>query len=278
LDLSIIRKLEIFKNNSKDSNLRIYSMFYNNSSEEQLFIHSISNERENFKKLIFLKSKIIFPDLKNLIFNLKINQNLFIKKIDNNDDENLKLINDKIDENLQIKNDKNDENLKLKNDKNDDEIKFIPIERKTILKKVIIDVREFRSSLPSLLDKNNYIIIPITLKVGDYILTKDICIERKSLQDLEGSLKSGRLFTQSTNMQKYYKHFGVLIHYNQFDQFQLISDQYLNTDYIQHHLMSNKLILLQIHFPRLKLFWSPNQSFAVDLFNNLKLGYFFLIF
>ena len=30
-------------------------------------------------------------------------------------------------------------------------------------------------------------------KVGDYILTPDICVERKSISDLIGSLNSGRL-------------------------------------------------------------------------------------
>jgi DNA excision repair protein ERCC-4 len=80
-------------------------------------------------------------------------------------------------------------------------------------------------------------------------------------------------------MEKYYKYFGILIHYNDNDQFQLINDytlgiflkfNILGNDNILHHLMSNKLILLQIHFPRLKIFWSPNQSFAVELFNSLK--------
>ena len=33
----------------------------------------------------------------------------------------------------------------------------------------------------------------ITTQVGDYILTSDICVERKSVSDLIGSLNSGRL-------------------------------------------------------------------------------------
>ena len=71
-------------------------------------------------------------------------------------------------------------------------------------------MREFRSSLPSLLHKRGINIAPVTLevsddslcslctyniayKVGDYVLTPDICVERKSLNDLIGSLNSGRL-------------------------------------------------------------------------------------
>lgn len=58
---------------------------------------------------------------------------------------------------------------------------------------VIVDMREFRSSLPSLLHHSNLLIIPTTLTVGDYILTPDMCVERKSIPDLVSSFNSGRL-------------------------------------------------------------------------------------
>ena len=37
---------------------------------------------------------------------------------------------------------------------------------------------------------------PVTLEVGDYILSPEICVERKSISDLIGSLNSGRLYNQ----------------------------------------------------------------------------------
>ena len=58
---------------------------------------------------------------------------------------------------------------------------------------VIVDMREFRSSLPSLLHAASLQIVPVTLTVGDYILTPDICVERKSIPDLVSSFNSGRL-------------------------------------------------------------------------------------
>ncbi len=58
---------------------------------------------------------------------------------------------------------------------------------------VIVDMREFRSTLPSLLHAAKVLIIPATLTVGDYILTPDICVERKSIPDLVASFNSGRL-------------------------------------------------------------------------------------
>ena len=38
------------------------------------------------------------------------------------------------------------------------------------------------------------IIVPATLTVGDYILTPEICVERKSIPDLVLSFNSGRLY------------------------------------------------------------------------------------
>jgi DNA excision repair protein ERCC-4 len=54
---------------------------------------------------------------------------------------------------------------------------------------VIVDVREFRSSLPSFLHEKGYQLDAVTLTVGDFILTPNICVERKSISDLFGSFK-----------------------------------------------------------------------------------------
>lgn len=62
-----------------------------------------------------------------------------------------------------------------------------------LLPQVIVDMREFRSSLPSMIHAANNLVIPATLTIGDYILTPDICVERKSLSDLISSFNSGRL-------------------------------------------------------------------------------------
>jgi DNA excision repair protein ERCC-4 len=59
--------------------------------------------------------------------------------------------------------------------------------------KVIVDVREFRSSLPSLLHAAGFIVVPLTLTIGDYVITPEMVVERKSLPDLIQSFNSGRL-------------------------------------------------------------------------------------
>ena len=61
-------------------------------------------------------------------------------------------------------------------------------------RRIIVDTRDLRSSLPFLLHLYGFEIIePLTITIGDYILSPTICVERKSLPDLIQSLNSGRL-------------------------------------------------------------------------------------
>lgn len=39
-------------------------------------------------------------------------------------------------------------------------------------------------------------LVPLVIAVGDYVLTPEICVERKSLSDLFQSMSSGRLYNQ----------------------------------------------------------------------------------
>lgn len=60
---------------------------------------------------------------------------------------------------------------------------------------IAVDSREFSSLTPVYLYEKGFWLIPMVLTVGDYILSDDICIERKSVNtgDLFESFKSGRL-------------------------------------------------------------------------------------
>lgn len=80
---------------------------------------------------------------------------------------------------------------------------------------VIVDIREFRSELPPLIHKRGIEIEPVVITVGDYILTPEICVERKSISDLIGSLNSGRLYQQCTQMFRYYSKPMLLIEFDQ---------------------------------------------------------------
>jgi DNA excision repair protein ERCC-4 len=59
--------------------------------------------------------------------------------------------------------------------------------------RVIVDMREFRSTLPALLHAHDVHVVPATLQVGDYVITPGMVVERKSVADLIQSFNSGRL-------------------------------------------------------------------------------------
>lgn len=86
---------------------------------------------------------------------------------------------------------------------------------------VIVDMREFRSELPSILHKRGFHIEPCTLEVGDYVITPTICVERKSINDLIESLHNGRLYNQASSMSRAYKIPVLLIEFDQKKPFQL---------------------------------------------------------
>lgn len=91
----------------------------------------------------------------------------------------------------------------------------------TVIPKIIVDMREFRSDLPCLIHRRGIQVVPVTITIGDYILTPDICVERKSISDLIGSLQSGRLYTQCIQMTRFYKKAILLIEFDQNKPFHL---------------------------------------------------------
>jgi DNA excision repair protein ERCC-4 len=128
---------------------------------------------------------------------------------------------------------------------------------------VLVDLREFRSSLPFLLHSFHMKVIPCTLEVGDYILSPDICVERKSVSDLAQSLKSGRLYNQCQAMASNYLIFVLLIEFEEGRSFRIRS-RFDITD------ISSGLTLLLVHFPKLKVIWSASSAQTAKIFKDLK--------
>ena len=140
--------------------------------------------------------------------------------------------------------------------------------------RVVVDVREMRSSLPSLLHARSMVIIPCMLTVGDYVLTPQICIERKSVRDLISSFKNGRLFNQAETMLQHYKYPMLLIEFDQNKSFTL--DPFADHTSTSIATAANpsdlqsKLVLLTIAFPRLKIIWSSSPYQTAEIFEELK--------
>lgn len=140
--------------------------------------------------------------------------------------------------------------------------------------RVVVDVREFRSSLPSLLHGRNMIIVPCMLTVGDYVLTPGICIERKSVSDLISSLNNGRLYNQAETMLQHYKNPMLLIEFDQNKSFTLEPFADLSSgpgaSALQAQDVQSKIVLLTLAFPRLRIIWSSSPYQTAEIFEELK--------
>jgi DNA excision repair protein ERCC-4 len=70
--------------------------------------------------------------------------------------------------------------------------------------RIVVDEREKRSGIPDLLRQAGALIDFAQLKVGDYIVSPDTAIERKTIQDLLNSIYDGRLFVQCSQLNEHY--------------------------------------------------------------------------
>lgn len=68
--------------------------------------------------------------------------------------------------------------------------------------RIVVDEREKKSGIPSLLKSIGMNVEVKTLPVGDYIVAPETVVERKSIRDLMSSLFDGRLFDQCSRLQE----------------------------------------------------------------------------
>ena len=237
---TFIRRVEVYRSSHNDRNVRSYYMCYGGSIEEQRFLSAVRREKDAFTKLIKEKA------------NMSIVMTTDAHGIEDPQESFLRTINTRIAGGGRLA-------------------------ATAQPPRVVVDVREFRSSLPSLLHGRNIIVVPCTLTVGDYILSPDICIERKSIKDLISSFKDGRLYTQAEAMLQHYKSPMLLIEFDQNRAFTLepfadlsgsmasVAAANASTSDLQ-----SKLVLLTLAFPRLKIIWSSNPYQTAEIFESLK--------
>ncbi|XP_078146945.1 DNA repair endonuclease XPF [Centroberyx gerrardi] len=236
-ELSFVRQLEIYKASRPGKPLRVYFLIYGGSTEEQKYLTALSKEKKAFEHLIREKATMVVPEER-----------------EGREDTNLDLA----------------RSLEPANATTNTR-KAGGQEQPTEPSRVIVDMREFRSELPSLLHRRGLDIEPVTLEVGDYILTSDTCVERKSVSDLIGSLQSGRLYTQCLSMTRYYKKPVLLIEFDPAKPFSLIARSDFRQE-ISSNDVTSKLTLLTLHFPRLRILWCPSPHATAELFQELKKG------
>ncbi|RDD47919.1 DNA repair endonuclease XPF [Trichoplax sp. H2] len=237
-ELVFVRQLEVFKASRPGQQLRVYFTMYSSSAEEQKYLTALRKEKEAFETLIREKAAMVIPEEREGKSDSCQQFSCDIQSIAMNVDTRIAGGRSQVNRN----------------------------------RKIIVDVREFRSELPSLIHKRGIDIVPITLKIGDYILSPDMCVERKSLSDLIGSLNSGRLYNQVVAMTRYYQRPILLIEFVKNKPFVLESKRF-HPGEISFQDLTSKVALLTLQFPKLRLLWCDSPHSTAELFEQLKLNH-----
>ncbi|KAJ1559115.1 hypothetical protein HK405_011956, partial [Cladochytrium tenue] len=262
-DVAFVRRLEIFNAVNPHLALTVYFMVYDNSVEEQRYLSQLRREKEAFEKLIREKAIMAIP----------------------------------IDQDGRVEADPEERFWRTLDTR-------ISGGRRVAAKdanQVIVDVREFASALPSLLHARGLVLRPVTLEVGDYVLTPAVCVERKSLPDLAQSFRSGRLFAQAEQMTRTYRTPVLLVEFagsRAFDAGLGVGPRHgagggggpsgavtvgtgtngsstggAASDPAVSDMaadLASKLVLLVLTFPRLRIIWSASPSATAEIFEDLK--------
>ncbi|KAH8601201.1 hypothetical protein B0O99DRAFT_251182 [Bisporella sp. PMI_857] len=237
-DAAFVRRVEVYRSSHNDRNVRVYFLYYGGSVEEQRYLSSVRREKDAFTKLIKEKSS------------MSVVMTLDAHGIEDPQDAFLRTINTRIAGGGRLA-------------------------ATAQPPRVVVDVREFRSSLPSLLHGRSMVIVPCMLTVGDYILSPNICIERKSIKDLISSFKDGRLYNQAETMLQYYKSPMLLIEFDQNKSFTLepfadLSGSLSSTSSQNSSDLQSKIVLLTLAFPKLRIIWSSSPYQTAEIFESLK--------
>ncbi|PYH97661.1 putative DNA repair protein RAD1 [Aspergillus ellipticus CBS 707.79] len=257
-DPAFIRRVEVYRSSHVGRDVRVYFTYYGGSVEEQRYLSAVRREKDSFTKLIKEKGNMAVTITHD-------------KSLEDPQEQFLRTVNTRIAGGGRLT-------------------------ATASPPRVVVDVREFRSALPSLLHGNSMIVVPCQLTVGDYILTPDICVERKSVRDLITSLRNGRLYNQAETMLQHYKNPLLLIEFDQnksftFDAFASATTP--STTFLTDFGFSSSgtstvsansslvnpsspksaqhlLVLLTLTFPRLKIIWSSSPYQTAEIFAELK--------
>jgi DNA excision repair protein ERCC-4 len=243
---TLTRQLELYATARPNKTIRVYFLVYEGSMEERTYLDDIKQERSAFQKLIEHKSLMTGTDS---IFTRNIPVNPISNNTRQGGGNNNRPTTTQLSSNA------------VRKEQAD------PPPPSAHRRCVVVDTREFRSVLPLMLYREGIEIVPMTLTVGDYILTPNICVERKSIPDLFSSLKSGRLYKQAEQMCTHFEQPMLLIEFDENRSFRLVDE--LSRDVSQHSIVS-KLVLVLLHFPALHFLWMSCPRASASLFSQLK--------
>ena len=133
--------------------------------------------------------------------------------------------------------------------------------------RIVIDERERSSKIPNLLRQMGITIDFASLAVGDYIVSPETAIERKTINDLLASIYDGRLYVQCSDLIQHYSRPVVVIEGNireledlhnirDDDQFRIVLDR------IQ--ISYDALVKIALDF-RIPIIHSPSAEYSSRL-------------
>ncbi|XP_062565744.1 DNA repair endonuclease XPF [Armigeres subalbatus] len=240
-NITAIRQIEVYEARQQRQELarvRVFAIIHSKTVEEQSFLTSIRREKQAFEWVIGVKRTMVVPEYQDgkcedAITMLQKKQEISSRQAGGQ----------------------------------------ITATETVTTPRIIVDMREFRSDLPCLIHRRGIEVVPLTITIGDYILTPEICVERKSISDLIGSLNSGRLYNQCVQMTRFYSKPILLIEFDQNKPFHLQRHFMMSGDSSSSNAdIMQKLQLLTLHFQKLKLVWSPSPYATAQLFEELKQG------
>ncbi|CAK7216950.1 DNA repair protein RAD16 [Sporothrix bragantina] len=247
-DAAFIRRIEVYRSSHNDRGVRTYFMYYGGSVEEQKYLSAVRREKDSFTKLI--------KERASMALTLTTTASHNIANADDPQESFLRTVNTRIAGGGRL------------------------TAAAATQPRVVVDVREFRSSLPSLLHGRNMAVVPCMLTVGDYVLSDHICVERKSISDLISSFRDGRLYTQCETMFQHYRDPMLLIEFDMNKSFtlepfaDLASSNNSGSSTIPNPQNANdlqsKIVLLTLAFPRLRILWASSPYETAEIFERLK--------
>lgn len=235
-DAAFIRRVEMYRSSHSSRAARVYFMYYGESVEEKRYLSAVRREKDAFSKLIRERG------------NMALTLGHDASTLDPQESF-LRTVNTRIAGGGKLA-------------------------ATAEPPRVVVDVREFRSSLPSLLHGRSMVVVPCMLTVGDYVLTPSICVERKSVKDLISSFADGRLYHQAETMLLHYAHPMLLIEFDAQKAFTLEPFADLSTAVGSASMvgsdLQSKLVMLCLAFPKLRIIWSSSPYQTAEIFAELK--------
>ena len=89
--------------------------------------------------------------------------------------------------------------------------------------RIVIDERERKSGIPKLLKAIGVNVEIKTLQIGDYIVSHETIVERKSIKDFMSSIFDGRLFDQCNRLKEHFK-FPIILLEGNVDEIESITE------------------------------------------------------